>query len=86
MAQGAAMAVEDALVLAQELGREPRRRAIGGALRRFVPRRLSRILHVQYSTATRNQLAARPLEQRLEGLCHWEQLSVASFAPLVSEP
>jgi 2-polyprenyl-6-methoxyphenol hydroxylase-like FAD-dependent oxidoreductase len=86
MAQGAAMAVEDALVLAQELGREPRRRAIGGALRRFVPRRLSRILHVQYSTATRNRLAALPLEQRLEVLCHWEQLSVASFAPLVSEP
>ncbi|MGD0560437.1 MAG: FAD-dependent monooxygenase [Streptosporangiaceae bacterium] len=86
MAQGAAMAAEDALVLAQELGRDPRHGAIGGALRRFAARRLPRVRHVQETTAMRNQLAALPLEQRLGVIPHWEDISVASFAPLVSEP
>jgi 2-heptyl-3-hydroxy-4(1H)-quinolone synthase len=86
MAQGAAMAAEDALVLAQELGRDPRRGAIGDALHRFAARRRSRVRHVQDTTAMRNQLAALPLEQRLGIVPHWEQISVASFAPLVSEP
>jgi len=86
MAQGAAMAAEDALVLAQELGRGPRPGAIGGALRRFAVRRLPRVRHVQETTAMRNQLAALPLEQRLAVLPHWEQISVSSFAPLISEP
>jgi|HubBroStandDraft_1064217.scaffolds.fasta_scaffold16182_2 2-polyprenyl-6-methoxyphenol hydroxylase-like FAD-dependent oxidoreductase len=86
MAQGAAMAAEDALVLAQELGRDPRRGAIGDALRRFAARRLSRVRHVQDTTAMRNQLAALPLEQRLGVVPHWEEINVASFAPLVSEP
>jgi 2-polyprenyl-6-methoxyphenol hydroxylase-like FAD-dependent oxidoreductase len=86
MAQGAAMAAEDALVLAQELNRDHRPSAIGGALRRFAARRLARVRHVQETTAMRNQLAALPLEQRLGVVPHWEQISVASFAPLVSEP
>jgi 2-polyprenyl-6-methoxyphenol hydroxylase-like FAD-dependent oxidoreductase len=86
MAQGAAMAAEDALVLAQELGRDLRRGAIGDALRRFAARRLPRVRHVQDTTAMRNQLAALPLEQRLGVVPHWEEISVASFAPLVSEP
>ena len=86
MAQGAAMAAEDALVLAQELDRDHRPSAIGGALRRFTARRLARVRHVQETTAMRNQLAALPLEQRLGVVPHWEQISVASFAPLVSEP
>jgi len=86
MAQGAAMAAEDALVLAQELNRDRRPGAIGGALRRFAARRLPRVRHVQDTTAMRNQLAALPLEQRLGVVPHWEQISVASFAPLVSEP
>jgi len=86
MAQGAAMAAEDALVLAQELGRDPRPCAIGGALRRFAARRLPRVRHVQDTTAMRNQLATLPLEQRLGVLPHWEQISVACFAPLVGEP
>ena len=86
MAQGAAMAAEDALVLAGELGRDPRPGAIGGALRRFAARRLPRVRRVQETTAMRNQLAALPLEQRLGVLPHWEQISVACFAPLVSEP
>jgi 2-heptyl-3-hydroxy-4(1H)-quinolone synthase len=86
MAQGAAMAAEDALVLAQELGRDPRRGAIGDALRRFAVRRLPRVRHVQETTAMRNQLAALPLEQRLAVVPRWEEISVASFAPLVSEP
>lgn len=86
MAQGAAMAAEDVLVLAQELGLDPRPDAIGEALRRFAARRQPRVRHVQDATAMRNQLAALPLEQRLAVLPHWEQISVASFAPLVSEP
>jgi len=86
MAQGAAMAAEDALVLARELGRDARPGAIGDALRLFAARRLPRIRHVQDTTAMRNQLAALPLEQRLGVLPHWEQISVASFAPLVSQP
>jgi 2-polyprenyl-6-methoxyphenol hydroxylase-like FAD-dependent oxidoreductase len=86
MAQGAAMAAEDALVLAQELNRDRRPSAIGDALRRFAARRLPRVRHVQDSTAMRNQLAALPLEQRLGVVPHWEEISVASFAPLVSEP
>ena len=86
MAQGAAMAAEDVQVLAQELGRDPRPSAIGDALRRFAARRLPRVRHVQDTTAMRNQLAALPLQQRLGVLPHWEQISMASFAPLVSEP
>jgi 2-polyprenyl-6-methoxyphenol hydroxylase-like FAD-dependent oxidoreductase len=86
MAQGAAMAVEDALVLAQELNRDRRPGGIGGALRRYAARRLPRVRHVQETTAMRNQLAALPLQQRLGVVPHWEQISVASFAPLVSEP
>jgi 2-polyprenyl-6-methoxyphenol hydroxylase-like FAD-dependent oxidoreductase len=86
MAQGAAMAAEDALVLAQELNRDRRPGAIGDALRRFAVRRLPRVRHVQQTTAMRNQLAALPLEQRLGVMPHWEEISVASFAPLVSEP
>jgi 2-heptyl-3-hydroxy-4(1H)-quinolone synthase len=86
MAQGGAMAAEDALVLAQELGRDPRPGTINDALRRFTARRLPRVRHVQETTAIRNQLAAMPVEQRLSVLPQWEELSVASFAPLVSEP
>jgi len=86
MAQGAAMAAEDALVLAEELNRDPRGGAIDGALNRFAARRLPRVRHVQEATAMRNQLAALSLEQRLAVVPHWEEISVASFAPLVSEP
>ena len=86
MAQGAAMAAEDVLVLAQELNRDRRPGAIGDALRRFAARRLPRVRHVRDTTAMRNQLAALPLEQRLGVVPHWEEISVASFAPLVSEP
>jgi 2-heptyl-3-hydroxy-4(1H)-quinolone synthase len=86
MAQGAAMAAEDALVLAQELGRDPRPGAIGDALRRFAARRLPRARHVQDTSAKRNRAAARPLWQRLGDLPRWEQISVASFKPLVREP
>lgn len=86
MAQGAAMAAEDALVLAQELGRGPGCGAIEDALRRFSARRLPRVRHVRETTAMRNRLAALPLEQRLDVLPHWEEISVASFAPLVSAP
>lgn len=86
MAQGAAMALEDALVLAQELGRDLQLGAIDDALCRFAARRQPRVRHVQQATAMRNQLAALPLEQRLGVLPHWEDISVGSFAPLVSEP
>jgi 2-polyprenyl-6-methoxyphenol hydroxylase-like FAD-dependent oxidoreductase len=86
MAQGASMAAEDALVLSTELNRDRRRGAISGALRRFADRRLPRVRHVQEATAIRNELAALPLEQRLAILPHWEEISVASFAPLVCEP
>jgi len=86
MAQGGSMAAEDALVLARELGRDPRGGAIEDSLRRFAARRLPRVRHVQETTAVRNQLAALPYEQRLAVVPHWEQISVASFAPLVSEP
>lgn len=86
MAQGAAMAAEDALVLAQELGRDPRPGGISEALRRYAARRQPRVRHVRDTTAMRNQLAALPLGQRLGVLPHWEQISMASFAPLVSEP
>ena len=86
MAQGGSMAAEDALVLAQELGRDPRRGAIEDALRRFAARRLPRVRHVQDTTAMRNQLAALPSSSGSRSCRSWEQISVASFAPLVSEP
>jgi 2-heptyl-3-hydroxy-4(1H)-quinolone synthase len=87
MAQGAAMAAEDALALAQELGRDPRPGGIGEALGRFAARRLPRVRHVQETTDFRNQIAALPLEGRVETLVpRWEELSVASFAPLVRQP
>jgi 2-polyprenyl-6-methoxyphenol hydroxylase-like FAD-dependent oxidoreductase len=86
MAQGASMAAEDVLILARELKRDPRPGAIGDALCRFASRRLPRVSHVQEATAMRNQLAALPLEQRLGMVPRWEDISVASFAPLVSEP
>jgi 2-polyprenyl-6-methoxyphenol hydroxylase-like FAD-dependent oxidoreductase len=86
MAQGAAMAAEDVMVLGQELNRDQRPGTIGDALRRFAVRRLPRVRHVQETTAMRNQLAALPLDQRRGIVPHWAEISVASFAPLVSEP
>lgn len=88
MAQGGAMAAEDALVLAAELGRrefagpDP----VGDALGRYVARRLPRLRHVRETTAMRTSLASLPLEQRLGVVPAWEDISVRSFAPLVPGP
>jgi 2-polyprenyl-6-methoxyphenol hydroxylase-like FAD-dependent oxidoreductase len=85
MAQGASLAAEDALVLANELyGHGPDR--IYAALARYAERRRPRTAHVQQATETRNQLAALPLEMRTQVIAHWEQISIGSFAPLVPEP
>jgi 2-polyprenyl-6-methoxyphenol hydroxylase-like FAD-dependent oxidoreductase len=88
MAQGGAMAAEDALVLVAELGRrefagpDP----VGDALGRYVARRLPRLRHVRETTAMRTSLASLPLEQRLGVVPAWEDISVRSFAPLVPGP
>lgn len=89
MAQGGAMAAEDALVLARELGRrefEGGTDPVGDALGRYAARRLPRLRHVQDTTAMRTSLASLPLEQRLGVIPAWEEISVGSFAPLVPEP
>lgn len=89
MAQGGAMAAEDALVLAQELAHQEQsdqQDPIGDALDRYVTRRLARIRHVQEATTMRTRLASLPLAQRLGVAAAWEQISVQSFAPLVPEP
>jgi hypothetical protein len=33
-----------------------------------------------------NRLAALPLESRAQAISGWDQISIASFAPLVPEP
>lgn len=89
MAQGGAMAAEDALVLAQELGRQApdaQPDPVGDALGRYVARRRPRLRHVQEATAMRTRLASLPLAQRLGVVPAWEQISVQSFAPLVPDP
>jgi len=84
MAQGASMAAEDALVLARELAAAP---GVDQALARYASCRQPRTRHVQQATAMRNGLAALSLEERTGlALPRWAELSIASFAPLVSEP
>jgi 2-polyprenyl-6-methoxyphenol hydroxylase-like FAD-dependent oxidoreductase len=86
MAQGGSMAVEDALVLAQELG-DAGAAHVDAALARYAARRLPRTRYVQETTATRNQMAALPPEQRVGLLIPiWETVSVSGFAPLVPGP
>ena len=84
MAQGASMAAEDALVLAQELAAAP---GVDQALARYASRRQPRTRHVQQATAMRNSLAALSLQERTGFvLPKWAELSIGSFAPLVREP
>jgi 2-polyprenyl-6-methoxyphenol hydroxylase-like FAD-dependent oxidoreductase len=84
MAQGASMAAEDALVLAQELAAAP---GVGQALTRYASRRLPRTRHVQQATAMRNSLAALTLQDRTSFVIpKWAELSTGSFAALVPEP
>lgn len=84
MAQGGAMAAEDALVLAAELAAGP---GIDEALARYTARRLPRTRHVQETTAMRNGLAALPLADRVGFVIpNWAELSTSSFAPLIPQP
>jgi len=84
MVQGGSMAVEDALVLAQELAAGP---DIDEALARYASRRRPRTAHVQETTAMRNGLATLPLEDRISFVIPcWAELSTASFAALVPTP
>jgi FAD-dependent urate hydroxylase len=89
MAQGGAMAAEDAFVLAQELAghdSDGQPDPVGAALRRYAARRLRRVRHVQEVTAMRTSLASLPLARRLGVVPAWEEISVRSFAPLVPDP
>lgn len=83
MAQGAAMAAEDALVLGRELAVAPR---VDEGLERYACRRAPRTRYVQETTGMRNRLAAMPLSDRLGVIAQWANLSEQSFAALVPEP
>jgi 2-polyprenyl-6-methoxyphenol hydroxylase-like FAD-dependent oxidoreductase len=87
MAQGASMAAEDALVLAEELGR-PGAAGDGyrGALARYAARRAPRARHVQETTALRSRLGNLLLSVRLPHPANFAELSRNSFAALLPEP
>jgi 2-polyprenyl-6-methoxyphenol hydroxylase-like FAD-dependent oxidoreductase len=83
MAQGAAMAVEDALVLAAELAGRP----VEDALVEYERRRAARVLWVQKQTHRRDRTrnlwpALRDLVLRLSG----ERIFRSNYAPLLESP
>jgi 2-polyprenyl-6-methoxyphenol hydroxylase-like FAD-dependent oxidoreductase len=80
MAQGAAMAAEDVVVLAAELADGD---DIDAALARYVDRRVARTKFVQDTTAMRNEIAAKPLDQRLPVIPIFSDVSILSFSALV---
>lgn len=83
MAQGGCMAMEDGLVLADEL-------AAGGdpleALERYATRRLPRTRHVRDATEFRTQSARLPLDAARDLLANVDEIVRLSFAPLLPEP
>jgi FAD-dependent urate hydroxylase len=84
MAEGASMAVEDALVLAEELARTA---DVDAALGRYAARRLPRTRHVRDQTAARSQALALPVEVRLEfARSAFDSMTRAAFEPLKLQP
>jgi 2-polyprenyl-6-methoxyphenol hydroxylase-like FAD-dependent oxidoreductase len=84
MAEGASLAIEDALVLAEELSTCPR---IDEALGAFVARRGPRVAHVQETTHRRDRLRYAPVvvrrvAMRLAG----DRLFRAHYRPLLTPP
>jgi 2-polyprenyl-6-methoxyphenol hydroxylase-like FAD-dependent oxidoreductase len=84
MAEGASMAIEDALVLAECLASDP---DIDAALRAFVTRRQPRVAHVQETTHRRDRLRYAPvLVRRVAMGLVGDRLFRAHYRPLLSPP
>ena len=84
MAEGASLAIEDALVLAEEL---TTRQGIDEALDAFVARRQPRVAHVQETTHRRDRLRyAPPLVRRIAMRTVGDRLFRAHYRPLLAPP
>jgi 2-polyprenyl-6-methoxyphenol hydroxylase-like FAD-dependent oxidoreductase len=84
MAAGAAMALEDALVLAEALAR---RRSVAGALTAFEARRRPRTDWVTAQTHRRDRTRTLPAAVRDLVLRRFgERIYRANYAPLLAEP
>lgn len=82
MAQGAALGLEDAIVLAELLDEV----GLDGALSQFWPRRRPRVVHVHDTTALRTDVSGLPAEVRNPMLASFGDISELSFAPLRPDP
>ncbi len=84
MAEGASLAIEDALVLAECVASDP---DIDAALRAFVTRRQPRVAHVQETTHRRDRLRYAPvLVRRVAMGLVGDRLFRAHYRPLLSPP
>lgn len=82
MAQGAAQAMEDALVLAELLVCH----GVDDALPRFVERRRARTTHVRDATALRTLVSLKPPAERDPFMRAWGPVTSIALAPLVEAP
>jgi 2-polyprenyl-6-methoxyphenol hydroxylase-like FAD-dependent oxidoreductase len=84
MAEGASLAIEDALVLAEELTTRP---SIDAALDAFVARRRPRVEHVQETTHRRDRLRYAPvLVRRVAMRVAGDRLFRMHYRPLLTPP
>ena len=84
MAEGASLAIEDALVLAEEL---TTRSDIDAALDGFVARRQPRVAHVQETTHRRDRLRYAPVVVRKVAMrVAGDRLFRAHYRPLLAPP
>jgi 2-polyprenyl-6-methoxyphenol hydroxylase-like FAD-dependent oxidoreductase len=84
MAEGASLAIEDALVLAEELASGP---VIDRSLDAFVARRGPRVSHVQETTHRRDRLRyAHPMIRRIALRTAGQRLFRAHYRPLLTPP
>lgn len=82
MAQGAAQAMEDALVLAEMLVCHD----VDDALPRFAERRRARTTHVRDTTALRTLVSLKPPAERDPFMRAWGPVTSIALAPLVEAP
>lgn len=82
MAQGAAQAMEDALVLADVLAAHD----VDDALPAFAARRRARTAHVRDTTALRTLVSLKPPDERDAFMRAWGPVTSMALGPLVEEP
>lgn len=82
MAQGAAQAMEDAVVLAEVLACH----GVDDALAQFAERRRTRTTHVRDTTALRTLVSLKPADERDPFMRAWGPVTSMALAPLVEAP